>query len=286
MTGYIYQIENLQTHKSYIGQTTDIKKRKRTHWNKLRNNTHCNPKLQNAWNKYGEQEFHFRYWEFEVEKQEELDRLECEYIEKFDSIENGYNIAEGGGKPPSRQKVDNEKLAICLCIIVNYDYCGRTLEEILGYSKGTLSALKRRIRYPKALDIFDSWTPEERKRIADKNYNEWEVEKHKIARQITQGKGRTAKSCILIQDQFNMAFAAREEGYGYSCIGLYLGVKPATVKDWFNGRSRAKEKEKYDTLSNEEKQKIHEAIPREDLQKLENEKERYNRIFVKKGGRV
>ena len=45
MKGYIYQIENLVTHESYIGQTIDIKRRKRTHFSELRNNTHENPKL-------------------------------------------------------------------------------------------------------------------------------------------------------------------------------------------------------------------------------------------------
>ena len=38
MKGYIYQIENLITHESYIGQTVDIKRRKNTHFNKLRKN--------------------------------------------------------------------------------------------------------------------------------------------------------------------------------------------------------------------------------------------------------
>ena len=36
MKGYIYQIENLITHESYIGQTVDINRRKNTHFNKLR----------------------------------------------------------------------------------------------------------------------------------------------------------------------------------------------------------------------------------------------------------
>ena len=36
----------------------------------------------------------------------------------------------------------------------------------------------------------------------------------------------------------------------------YLGVKPATVKDWFNGRSRKKEKEIFNRLSNEEKNRL------------------------------
>ena len=36
-------------------------------------------------------------------------------------------------------------------------------------------------------------------------------------------------------------------------IQHYLGVKPATVKDWFNGRSRKKEREKFNNPSEEQK---------------------------------
>ena len=120
MKGYIYQIENLITHESYIGQTVDIKRRKNTHFNKLRKNKHDNQKLQNSFNKYGEQEFHFRYWEFDITNQEELNSLECEYIEKYDSLNNGFNLVPGGGAPPSRQIVRDEDIVKFLCIQWKY----------------------------------------------------------------------------------------------------------------------------------------------------------------------
>lgn len=83
MIGYIYQILNLVTNQSYVGQTVDINRRRNTHFNNLRKNKHENPKLQASWNKYGENAFHFNYWTFEFESPDELDKLECEYIEKF-----------------------------------------------------------------------------------------------------------------------------------------------------------------------------------------------------------
>ena len=49
---------------------------------------------------------------------------------------------------------------------------------------------------------------------------------------------------------------AQELGYGYTTVANYLGVKPATVKDWFNGRSRKKEKEKFNKLSDYEKNQL------------------------------
>lgn len=42
-------------------------------------------------------------------------------------------------------------------------------------------------------------------------------------------------------------------GYGYTSIAKYLEVKPATVKDWFNGRARKKEREYFNNLTEKEK---------------------------------
>ena len=55
MVGYIYRITNKVTGQHYIGQTVDINRRKRTHFNSLKRQDHDNPKLQASWNKYGEE---------------------------------------------------------------------------------------------------------------------------------------------------------------------------------------------------------------------------------------
>jgi uncharacterized protein YjcR len=49
---------------------------------------------------------------------------------------------------------------------------------------------------------------------------------------------------------------AQEMGYGYTVVANYLGIKPATVKDWFNGRSRKKNKENFNKLNKEEKDRL------------------------------
>lgn len=255
MIGYIYQIENLITHESYIGQTIDINRRRRTHFNSLRNNNHENPKLQNAWNKYGEQEFHFRYWEFEILDTNELNKLECEYIDKYDSINNGYNLTPGGGKPPLHQKVKNEDIVKFLCIQWKYgDGYGKTCEQIFGWAKGTASSAKRKIRFIDANIMFENLSEEEKNKIAVETFETYNFDKIALERQLTQGG--CAKAYQLTQDDFNFAFAAQSLGYSYTPVAKYLGVKPATVKDWFNGRSRKKEKEKFNILSDEEKNQL------------------------------
>ena len=252
MVGYIYQIENLITHESYIGQTINFKQRQRTHINQLKGNRHENPKLQNAWNKYGEQEFHFRVWEFEINSEEELNKLECEYIEKYDSLNNGYNLVEGGGKPPLHQKVKDDDIVSFLCVQWKYgDGYGKTCEEIFGWSKGTASSAKRKVRFLKANDIFDKMTDLEKENRVNEINDKYNLNDKSLKRQLTQGGCQ--KAYQLSSEDFNFAFAAQELGYGYTAVANYIGVKPATVKDWFNGRSRKKEKEQFNKLSSEEK---------------------------------
>ena len=255
MKGYIYQIENLKTGKSYIGQTINFNKRKNKHLSELRRNKHNNCKLQNAFNVYGEQEFHFRYWEFEIKNQEELDRLECEYIEKFDSIENGYNIMPGGGVLPLNQKTNNEDIIKFLCInFVFGDGYGKVCEEIFGWAKGTASTAKRKKGYTEANTKFEAMSNDEKIKIANKAMEEYNVEEVKLKRQTKQGG--CLKAYSLSKEDYYYAFYLQEKGYGYTKVANLLGIKPLTVKDWFNDRSRKKEKEEYLKLSEQEKLRI------------------------------
>ena len=50
----VYQIENLQNGKRYVGKTTDYKQRVTYHKTYLRRAAHSNVYLQRAWDKYGE----------------------------------------------------------------------------------------------------------------------------------------------------------------------------------------------------------------------------------------
>lgn len=255
MKGYIYQIENLITRESYIGQTINLQQRKNRHFSRLRNNTHVNTKLQNSFNKYGEQEFHFRYWVFEVEDREELDKLECEYIEKYDSLNNGFNLVEGGGKPPHRRLVKEQDVIGYLCVLEVYgDGYGKTIEEACGWSKGTAHKIKTHKLYNDIIEKFLKKDMSERKEIAKSFFEDLKIEERALERKIKQGGSKTAY--MLTQDDYNFAFLAQEYGYGYTAVAEYLGIKPATVKDWFNGRSRKKNKEIYKLISPEEKHQL------------------------------
>lgn len=55
----IYKIINILNNHFYVGSTSDIHRRWLQHKKDLKNNTHYNDYLQNAWNKYGENNFRF-----------------------------------------------------------------------------------------------------------------------------------------------------------------------------------------------------------------------------------
>lgn len=102
---YIYRIVNMINGKSYIGQSVHPKKRFSEH---TRKNSDSNPKFKNAIAKYGKENFKLEilYYGKDYNEQEKF------YIALFDSVHNGYNIAEGGEEPPifKREEHPNAKL--------------------------------------------------------------------------------------------------------------------------------------------------------------------------------
>lgn len=94
-THYIYSIKNIINNKRYIGQTVNIKKRKSYHFWSLNNNRHFNSKLQNDFNKYGFDNFEFKILLI-VTKKSDSNYHEKKLVDLWDTINNGYNVYEGG----------------------------------------------------------------------------------------------------------------------------------------------------------------------------------------------
>ena len=103
----IYVIVNLVNNKFYIGRTKNFNNRKTQHFSKLRLNKHGNKYLQNAYNKYGEDNFIFLIYERFEGTIEELEQLEKPYLEQLVDDENCYNLSKNSSGPPVMYGEDN-----------------------------------------------------------------------------------------------------------------------------------------------------------------------------------
>lgn len=92
----IYTITNQLNGKIYVGQTTkSIEHRIQSHRNSMVSGVDTH--IYRAMRKYGWENFKFEVIAT-AQSQQELDQLEEFYIQKFDAIRSGYNMAPGGSR--------------------------------------------------------------------------------------------------------------------------------------------------------------------------------------------
>jgi group I intron endonuclease len=106
----IYRIINLKNNKIYIGSTSNLNLRLKSHFTKLKLNKHVNKYLQRAYNKYGTESFTYEIIEY-VDSKNRKTILEREqyYLDLYKSYnkEIGYNIAKKA-EGPYKEKLSEE----------------------------------------------------------------------------------------------------------------------------------------------------------------------------------
>lgn len=107
----IYKVVNTINGHKYVGSAVDIKRRWHRHKWHLNRNEHHSPKLQNTWNKYGEEAFKFSVIEECEPIKEVLLVREQFWIDELHAYgETGYNMAKIAGSPMSGRKHTEETL--------------------------------------------------------------------------------------------------------------------------------------------------------------------------------
>lgn len=127
----IYKITNIVNDKVYIGQSIDIERRMKSHFNSLRKNKHYNSYLQNSFNIHSEENFIFEIIELDIPK-EELTMRENYWINHYKSNDSKFGYNSLAPSETDRQLPSKEtKQKISQSMVGNYDYSTDYLIECL-----------------------------------------------------------------------------------------------------------------------------------------------------------
>ena len=276
MRAYIYKITNIKTNKVYIGQTIQkYQIRFAQHRYRLKSKKHDNPKLQHSVNKWGIDNF-----KFDVIAECDLDErfeLEKYYIQKYNSISNGYNILFGDkivedwvqkdliNKPflnSENRKFNEDEVYMIKSAQNLFGSLQRPLSRILNCHATIIYNIYHNKRYKECCAKFNAFSFEKQKQ-----YFSLFLEKTNFStKEIQILNSNMAIICFVLREDLNFSNSEIMDIFNTSKNKLYdLGVNT-----W------KKEKEEHKKLTSQEKQKIIELLiiycnfHRQSITKLQN----------------
>jgi len=188
--GYIYAITNTVNGKVYLGRTLRIRARWNEHRSDLRCDTHRNPKLQNAWNKYGEEAFAFSVVA-RAKSATELNDLECSLIVTMGAE---YNLKSGGyfdhHSEESRKKIGDAARGHKRWLGRRHTpetiakMCQRTMSQEVREHLSRVAAATRlkmsEAQKGNSKSLGNKHTPEARKKMSDAALATWALRKGRV----------------------------------------------------------------------------------------------------------
>lgn len=248
MKAYIYFIINKITGERYVGQTTNFVRRKNEHLSQLKDKTHINKKLQNAWNKYGENNFIVEKIQYDNISKEELNNEEIKYIKQYDSYNNGYNLTIGGDGGNTRSKLNFEQF--CFAYFGNKKYDGMTNRtgKYLGVDSSCIASIKNE----KSYDLF-------RQQAKELSIEEQEnyIERFEKELDIINNPPWVKRKTLDEQTTYEILCVVSTYGRGIERTILnHFDLTKGFVYHLMIGNGRQSIKNKYKNTSKEERQKI------------------------------
>lgn len=248
MKAYIYFIINKITGERYVGQTTNFVRRKNEHLSQLKDKTHINKKLQNAWNKYGENNFIVEKIQYDNISKEELNNEEIKYIKQYDSYNNGYNLTIGGDGGDTRSKLNFEQF--CFAYFGNKKYDGMTNRtgKYLGVDSSCIASIKNE----KSYDSFR----QQAKELSIEEQNNY-IEKFEKELDIVNNPPWIKRKTLDEQTTYEILCVVSTYGRGIERTILnHFDLTKGFVYHLMIGNGRQSIKNKYKNTSKEERQKI------------------------------
>lgn len=213
--GIVYKIENIITHKVYIGQTssprgfngrylyqgTGIERVYNCLKSKKEHDSYYNPYLLRSIEKYGFEAFTVDEIYDTAMTHEELNEKEQYYIAKFDSFKNGYNLTCGGdGILGCKGKDCKNSKSVCQLsldgeLIKIWDSATEAAKE-LGITYSGISNVCRGVKRRKGGDISKTsggfvWVFE----------SEYDPDKDYRVKRPRQNMGHGSKTVLLLSDK-------------------------------------------------------------------------------------
>lgn len=267
--GSIYGIKNTETDRWYIGLTRmDYRKRWTKHRHELKYNKHHSDKLQRSYNKYGKDKFEYILLaSYNDISDEELSEKEIGFIKKYNSLNDGYNVHNGGlpmsnearGKMKESHKnqishkriLNEEEVFILLPIIDRTTGTRRLLANLFGCNKIVTTGLKERTSYKEITEKYDNLTEDEKNELFNKSIKYFK-ENYSIDFSERYQHSRTMKT----SDVF-LALALYENGFGsMTKIGAIFGLSKHSIRSILIRRTYVSEYDEYQNLTEEEKRRI------------------------------